>query len=226
MLNQALNKGMSMDATIEKLGDTGSEALAKDKDLRDAVVTKILALVHTLPAIKQKLELMATLYPYFWVSQEVEWLRAAFGPETAEAWKVRLRKRTVPIVRREVRTIQGNLRSALAEIEAAARSIDALLSRDEVRKSFASRAGRYLPLAGQGISALAMIVMSHGAAGWQKMGSFLTLGVIKNVYEEMSLDAESVNQIGRAAETIFPWWNVFLRVLVATQFEFRPICGR
>lgn len=93
-------------------------------------------------------------------------VKAAFGPETVAGQEAGLRKRCVPLVRREVRTVQGNLARALGEIESAARPIDALLSRREVRQTWTAQARRYMPLAAQGGSALAMVVLSHGTMGW------------------------------------------------------------
>ncbi len=198
----------------------GAEALADDAKLRETVVTKILALVEMLPGIKQKLELMASLYPYYWLHQENEWLRAAFGEPVAASLGAALQKRTVPLVRREVRTVQANLGRALAEIEAAARPIDGLLSRNEIRKTWSARARKYVPVGIQGASALAMVTLTHGAYGWTGLGTFLASGVLGNLFENLTQDAESVHQIGRAAQSIFPWWRVFMRALVTTQFEF------
>lgn len=220
MLNQALNKGTTMEATIEKLEEAGPEALAKDTELRNAVVSKILALVQTLPGIKQKLEMMASMYPYYWVRQEMDWLTTAFGREIAAPLEPILQKRAIPLVRQQVRTIQGNLGRSLAEIEAAARPVDGLLSRNELRKGWKAKARKYLPIGVQGASAIAMIALSHGTYGWTGLATFLASGVAGNVFEGMTQDAESVNQIGRAAQTIFPWWRVFLGALVTTQFEF------
>ena len=220
LLNQALNQGLTMEETIEQLGEAGGKALEENAELRKDVVTKILALVQMLPGIKQKLELMASMYPYYWVNQETEWLKAAFGDETVAGLEASLRKRAVPLVRREVRTVQANLGRALGEIESAARPIQALLSRDEVRKTWTAQARKYLPIGVQGASAVAMIVLSQGTYGWTGLATFLASGVVGNVFEGVTRDAEAVNQIGRAAETILPWWRVFLHVLVTTQFEF------
>lgn len=220
LLNHALNRDISMEEMIARLEEVGAEALAQDKALRETVVAKILALVEMLPGIKQKLELMASLYPYYWLHQESAWLEAAFGAKTAAGLQDSLRKRTVPLVRRQVRTVQANLGRALAEIEAAARPIDGLLSRNEIRKSWSARARKYVPIGVQGASALAMVTLTHGAYGWTGLGTFLASGVLGNLFEGLTQDAESVHQIGRAAQSIFPWWRVFMRALVTTQFEF------
>ena len=219
MLNRSLDAGTAMEDLVQSINELGAVQFAENNDLRNATVSKILLLISSLPAIKQKFEVLATMGPYHWAHQEVEWVSKAYGNGVGQSVSLAERKRIVPQVRRQVRIVQGDLLRSLAQIEAAARPIESILAKDELEKHWSSKVRKALPLAVQGTIGIAMMAASHGAVGWQYVGGALATSTLGNVFGYFQKDREAAAQIQHAAETIFPWWQVFIKTLVVSIFE-------
>jgi len=221
MLNRSLDSGISMDELVRRINELGSIQFAENDDLRNATVSKLLTLVSTLPAIKQKFEVLATMGPYQWSHQEIEWVAKAFGVSAAKALGTNERKRIVPIVRRHMRLVQGDLLRSLAQIEAAARPIESILAKDEMDKHWSSKARKLMPLAVQGTLGGIMLLVPGGgtAVGLKLIGGALATNVLGGVLNYFQKDREAAAQVQRAAETVFPWWQVFIKTLVVSIFE-------
>ena len=219
MLNRSLDAGTKMDDLIQRISELGAVQFAENNDLRNATVSKILLLISSLPTIKQKFEVLATMGPYHWAHQEVEWVSKAFGNAVGQSSSLSERKRIVPQVRRQVRAVQGDLLRSLAQIEAAARPIESILAKDELDKHWSSKVRKALPLAVQGTIGVAMMAVTGGAMGWQYVGGALATTTLGSVLGYFQKDREAAAQIQHAAETIFPWWRVFIKTLVVSIFE-------
>ena len=224
LLHHELNRGTSMEEMADRVEGGSQSGQVPDSVLREIVVAKTLTLTLALPRVKQKFEMLASMYPYYWVHHEAEWLKAVFGRRVTGTYLAGIRKKAVPTLRQQVRSVQANIRTPLGEIENAARAIDGLLSREEIAKSTTAKASRYAPAALQGASLLFMIpTLAAGAAfppmAIGSMASFLGSGVIGNVTRNLLEDRQAAMQIQRAAESIFPWWNVFMKTLVVSVFE-------
>ena len=219
MLNRSLDAGTTMDDLVRRINELGAVQFAENNDLRNATVSKILLMISSLPAIKQKFEVLATMGPYHWAHQEVEWVSKAFGNAVGQSASLSERKRIVPLVRRQVRAVQGDLLRSLAQIEAAARPIESILAKDELEKHWSSKVRKVLPLAVQGTIGVTMMALSGGTQGWQYVGGALATSTLGNVLGFFQKDREAAAQVQHAAETIFPWWQIFIKTLVVSIFE-------
>ena len=219
MLNRSLDAGTTMDDLVRRINELGAVQFAENNDLRNATVSKILLMISSLPAIKQKFEVLATMGPYHWAHQEIEWVSKAFGNAAGQSISLSERKRIVPLVRRQVRAVQGDLLRSLAQIEAAARPIESILAKDELEKHWSSKVRKVLPLAVQGTIGVTMMALSGGTQGWQYVGGALATSTLGNVLGFFQKDREAAAQVQHAAETIFPWWQIFIKTLVVSIFE-------
>ena len=198
-----------------RLDDAGAAKFLESTALRDATVGKIMLLLAGLGPIKQKFELLATMSPYYSLKQEVQWLAAAFGPELASKPIATERKRLIPTVRRQIRTVQGDILRSLAPIEAAARPLDAIFAREELRLHWSSLGRRATPAiqallgAGLFVSGVAPAFMLIGAGVQGANAAFSYFG--KN--------PEAAAQVQRAADVIFPWWKIFMKTLAVAIYE-------
>jgi hypothetical protein len=216
ILNRKLDEGISMGELIVALQTKGAIELSEDKAMREATVSKIVLLMMALPKIKQNFELLATMYPYYWFTREAKWQQGAFLKDQNDPSIAAERKHLIPAVRREVRSLQGNMQRSLMEIEAAARPLDVLLAKKEIDGHWQSRTRKYAPLVTQGVFAALMI--SSGGIGTPLAGFFAS-GVLGQICNKMLEDIEAVSQIQRAAKTIFPWWEVFIKTLLISIYE-------
>ncbi len=221
LLNRALDAGISMDELVARMQDVGAAKFAEDDKLRDATVEKILLLTSTLTAIKQKFELLATMAPYYWAQEESRWLSGVFGAEAVTKCVAAERKRIVPLVRRQIRVAQSDMLRSLAQIEAAARPLEAIFARDEIQRHWSSKVRQFLPVAVQGtIGGLMMLGGGPAAAmGLRMVGGVIATHGLGSILAVFQKDREAAAQVRRAAETIFPWWQVFMRTLVVSMFE-------
>jgi len=219
LLNRALDSDITMDDLIAQMQSTGAVKFAEDDKLRDATVTKILLLTSTLTAMKQKFELLGTMAPYYWAQEEAKWLSGVFGAKAVSDCAVEERKRIVPLVRRQIRQSHSDMMRSLAQIEMVARPLEAIFARKEIQKHWSSKVRQFLPAVAQSTIGGAMLLSSGGALGWHMVGGAVAthgLGAVLSVFQR---DREAAAEIQHAAETIFPWWQVFMRTLVVSVFE-------
>ncbi|MDP6676225.1 MAG: hypothetical protein QGI29_01540 [Pirellulales bacterium] len=220
LLNRQLDAGIPMETLLKEMDGKGAIEFAEDKELREATVNKVMMFTLALPKIKQKFELLAAMYPYYWAQEEVKWISDAFGNSMAASMATKERKRIVPHVRRNVRSTQANIQRALAEIESAVRPLDAILSREEIAKHWSSKMRRWTPIAVQGGLAVTMLLVP----GSNAMGAKMLAGMIGThaagaVLGTFQKDKEAAGQVKRAAAAIFPWWKVFMRTLAVSMYE-------
>lgn len=217
LLNQQLDDGITMDALVRKLESAGAKEFAEDNELRDATVQKILLLVSALTPLKQNFELLATLGPYHVLKQDTDWVASFAGQRAAQQIAAAERKRQVPAIRRHIRTVQGDIFRAMAPIEAAARPLHLIFSRDDVRPHWSTLGKQSTSLvsvvvtAGMAVTGVAPLVMLLGA-GTHGAGY---------LFAYFSKNPEAAAQVQRAAETILPWWQVFMKTLSVAVFESR-----
>ena len=224
LLNRSLESGTPISQLCEKLDEVGSEKFADDKDLRDETVAKTMLLASSLQAIKQKYELLSAMAPYYWVQREAGWLSQAFGAESTKTVLTSERQRMVPALRRQIRTIQSDLYRSLGQIESGIRPLESIFSREEVQKHWSSRVRTYLPAATQiaiGIAGLytgGTSFLITGPGMNLLAGAFATHG-LGNILGIFQKDREAAAQVRRAAQSIFPWWQIFMKTLVISIFE-------
>lgn len=224
LLNRKLNEpddDYPMEDLVSYLATMGAFEFAKNAEMQESMLAKVLVLTLMLPPLKQNFEVLSTMYPYYWIRQDARWLEEAFGldPKSAEARAES--RRLIPQIRREVRAIQGNNQRALGEMETVARSLDAVLARQETHEQWQSKVRKYVPVGMQGLFASGLIVFSGGTnpAAWNMLGNFLASGVLGNLCSMMLQDQEAKAQIQRVAGTLIPWWHVFMQTSVVSIFE-------
>lgn len=218
LLNRALESGTAISALCAKLEDVGPEKFSADEKLRDETVAKTMLLASSLQEIKQKYELLSAMAPYYWVQREAAWLCQAFGSKEVKSLMTTERHRLVPTLRRQFRTIQSDLFRSLGQIEGGIRPLEGVLSREEVKKQWTSKTRTYLPAAAQVGIGVAALVATGGTAWYLLAGAFATHG-LGNVLGIFQKDTEAAAQVRRAAQSIFPWWQIFMRTLFVAIYE-------
>ncbi|HSI15307.1 MAG TPA: hypothetical protein VK961_24885 [Chthoniobacter sp.] len=220
-LNESAEGDYPMEELVEFLEEKGEVEFAKDKEKQAAMLKRILLLTMMLPEIKQKFEVLTTMYPYYWLHREERWLEQALGVDPKSKGVEAERRRLVPLIRREVRAVQSNNQRALAEMETVARSLDAVLARQETHDHWQAKVRKFVPMGLQGLFAGGLVVFSGGTnpAAWNMLGNFLASGVLGNVCAVMLQDMEAMTQIQRVAKTLFPWWRVFMSTSVVSIYE-------
>lgn len=218
LLDRTLQSGVSMPALVRKLSEMGAVRFAEDKDLRDQTIAKTVVMLDVINQMKQKAEVFATLYPYYWVRSESEWLAEVFGAEAAKAPIAAESRRLVPLVRRQIRSVQAEIMRPLLQIEAAARPIETLLGREEVRRHWSTKARTLLPGAVQAGIGVAMM-LAGGAAGITFVASAIGVQGLGTILDRFQRDKEGAAQLMRAAETIFPWWEVLMATMPVSIHE-------
>jgi hypothetical protein len=233
LLNRSLNTGMSMSNLMTRLQEEGAASFAEDESLRDATIAKIMLLLAGLTPIKQKFELLATMTPYYWVGQEAKWIASVFGDSTATKLSSAERKRLVPVLRRHIRGMQGDILRSLSHVEAAARPLDAIFAREELQKHWSSWVKPFMsPFLAQSIAtrvlptaAAAMVGASSAAAvSTALLPVIASVGAVQAVSMVSGYFAkhrEEGAQVRRAAQVIFPWWQVFMKTLAVSLYESR-----
>jgi hypothetical protein len=200
--------------------DSGIDGKISDQAFAQIVVEKILLLTVAVPRIKQKFEIMASVYPYYLADQEVQWIAELRGRQLDPREIIDLRRRMVRRVRSQIRAVQSNLSRPLLEIEAAARPVDALLSREKMQGNWLAKLGSYVPMTLQGVFAVGLFAANPAnPLAWNLLAGFLGTGVIRQISAAIAKDSERVNQISRAALTILPWWQVFMRTFTVNLYE-------
>ena len=224
LLNRKLNEIEDlypMDDLVDYLETKGAIVFTKDEEMKTSMVSKILVLTMMLPQLKQKFEALATMYPYFWIDRETRWLKDAFGVDATTKPLATEFRRLVPLIRREVRTVQANTQRTLSEMEASARSLDAVLARQETHDQWQAKVRKFVPIGMQGLFAGGLIFFSGGTnpAAWNMLGNFFASGVLGNLCGIMLQDMEAMTQIQRVANSLFPWWKVFMQASVVSIYE-------
>jgi len=218
LLNRELNADIGMEALYERINAIDPNEFGKDTRLLDQTVKKVLLWSMMLPRIKQKFELLAAMYPYYCARREIEWIQVAFGQAIAGRVAPAVRQSLVPAVRREVRTAQANIQRSLSEIEAAIRPLEGILAKSELQNTVIAKTSRYLPIVGQGMTTLALLLMGAPMAPIL-LSSFLLSGVGGKFATSIQNDSEMAAQIRRTALGMFPWWSTFMSTLTVAVFE-------
>ena len=240
LLDRRLQEGIGISELVRQLESKGGVEFAENKVLSETTIAKVLVLSEGIRLTKQKLELLASMYPYFWLQQDAERLAAVFGNKIPHGLLETKRRRLVPRMRQDIRTIQGTILRSLAEIESGSRQIDNMLARDEVKRHWSSKAMRWGPAIIQGGLAISYLLMTGGAGAAaattsilnssQAIGARMLAGVIGTqaagqIFGFFQQDKEASAQVKRAAEIIFPWWDIFRNTLAVCIFEAGQFLG-
>ena len=126
----------------------------------------------------------------------------------------------MPTVRRQVRTIQSDMYRSLGQIESAIRPLESIFAREEIQKHWSSRVRIFLPgIVQVGIGATSLFFDPTGITAIRLLGgAFATVG-LGNIFAHFQKDREAAAQIQRAAQGIFPWWQIFMKTLVISIYE-------
>ncbi len=239
LLDRKLQEGIGISELVRQLKSKGGVEFAENKVLSEATIAKVLVLTEGIRLTKQKLELLASMYPYYWLQQDADRLAAVFGNMLPNGFIEARRRRIVPRMRQDIRTVQGTILRSLAEIESGSRQIDSMLAKDEVKKHWSSKAMRWGPAIIQGGLAVSYLFMTGGAGAataasmltsQQAIGARMLAGVIGTqaagqLFGYFQQDKEASAQVKRAAETIFPWWDIFRSTLVVCIYEAGQFLG-
>jgi hypothetical protein len=225
-LNRALQDGVPMEELIKCLEGHDVTKLIENKALRDETVAKMILLLESINRMRQSGEVFASLYPYFWVQQEAEWLNSVFGSGVASS-RIAQERKLVPALRRQIRGAQSELFRSLLQIETASRSIDALIGKEELRKHWSSRLIKFGPgLVQAGIGAA--LLLTPGAvvggtmlasAGGPMLASAIGINGLGAFFGKIQQDREGSAQIMKAAEGVFPWWQILMTTLPVSLYE-------
>lgn len=220
LLNRALESGTPMSELCRKLDEMGGVTFAEDKRLREETVAKTMLLASSLQDIKQKYEIISAMSPYYWVEAEAKWMTQAFGSSIASAAVPNERKRLVPTVRRQVRSIQSDMFRSLGQIEAAVRPLESIFAREEVQRHWSSRVRVFAPqIAQAGLGAASLLIDPTGSMAFKLLGGAFATSALGGVLSHVQKDKEAAAQIQRAAQGIFPWWQIFMKTLVISIYE-------
>jgi hypothetical protein len=216
-LNRALQDGVPMEELIRSLEGPDVTKLVENKALRDETVAKMILLLESINRMRQSGEVFASLYPYFWIQQESEWLKSVFGSGLASS-QIAQERKLVPALRRQIRGVQSELFRSLLQIEAASRSIDALLGKDEIRKHWSSKAIKFGPgLVQAGIGTV--LACTGNAQGLVMLASAVGIQGLGSVLGHFQQDREGSAQIMKAASVVFPWWDILMTTLPVSLYE-------
>lgn len=220
LLNRALESGTPMSELCAKLDEMGGVTFAEDKRLREETVAKTLLLASSIQDIKQKYEIISAMAPYYWLEAESKWMAQAFGHQMASSAIPGERKRLIPTVRRQVRSIQSDMFRSLGQIEAAIRPLESIFSREEVQRHWSSRIRVFTPqIATAGLGAASLLIDPTGSTALRLLGGAFATSALGGVLSHFQKDREAAAQIQRAAQGIFPWWQIFMKTLVISIYE-------
>lgn len=220
LLNRALESGTPMSELCTKLDEIGGVTFAEDKHLREETIAKTMLLASSLQDIKQKYEIISAMSPYYWVEAEAKWMTQAFGSRIASTAISSERKRLVPTVRRQVRSIQSDMFRSLGQIEAAIRPLESIFSREEVQRHWSSRLRVFAPqIAQAGLGVASLLIDPTGNTAFKLLGGAFATSALGGVLSHVQKDKEAAAQIQRAAQGIFPWWQIFMKTLVISIYE-------
>jgi hypothetical protein len=207
-----------MEELIRSLEGQDMAKLIENKGLRDETVAKMILLLESINRMRQSGEVFASLYPYFWVQQESEWLNSVFGSGLASS-QIAQERKLVPLIRRQIRGAQSELFRSLLQIEAASRSIEVLLGKDEIRKHWSSKVRTILPGVMQAGIGAALMFTSGGLYGGAMLASAIGIQGLGSVLGHFQQDREGSAQIMKAASVVFPWWDILMTTLPVSLYE-------
>lgn len=236
LLDRKLQEGIGISDLVRKLESLGGVEFAENKILSESTIAKVLVLTEGIRLTKQKLEMLASLYPYYWIQQDSSRLATAYGKALPAALLETKRKRIVPRIRQDIRSVQGTILRSLAEIEVGARQLEGMQAKEEIQKHWSSKAMRWGPSIIQGGLALMFLLgpgtQAAGAtmtasalrASQQMTGARMLAGSIGvqaagRLFSFFQQDKEAAALIKRTAEAIFPWWDIFQHALPVVIFE-------
>jgi hypothetical protein len=231
VLNRALGEPPSIVDLPRKLNALDATKFHENKKIREATLKKTMQIAMALPDMKQRLEITAMLYPYYWVEQEATWLQRVFGAKTANRLLPAERRRLVPVLRQHVRTCQAGIQRPLAEIESAVRPVEEVMAREEVQQHWSSKTMRYLPVVAQGVIGAAFLFSGAGAPagagllagaagqGFKMLAGAVAIQGLGGVLAHFEKDRIASSMLRRAGLKVFPWWQLFLNSLSVSLFE-------
>lgn len=218
-LNRELNKDVSVLELYEKLGDTDLESFYKNGGrLKDLTTEKILLISHFLPKIKKNFEYLTTFYPYYHLTNETNFIADAFGVDVANAIVPDERRRSIPVSRGNVQTVQSKIQRIFFEIEKAIRPIEEGIDRQKIQKSLSVKLTSNTPLIGQILLVGTMIGIGAGG-GVGILAGMLGIRTLGDLLNSFNKNREEATRIKRGAETAFSWWRVLIDTLPVTIFE-------
>lgn len=222
LLDRKLQEGIGISDLVRKLTTLGGVEFAENKILSEATIAKVLVLTEGIRLTKQKLEMLVSLYPYYWIQQDASRLAAAYGKSLPPGLLETKRKRLVPRIRQDIRSVQGTILRSLAEIEGGARQLEGLQAKEEIQKHWSSQAMRWGPSIIQGGLALGFLlapVPGSQIAGVRMLAGSIGVQAAGRLFSFFQQDKESAALVKRTAEAIFPWWDIFQHSLPVAIFE-------
>ncbi|ABW68739.1 hypothetical protein [Desulfosudis oleivorans] len=216
LLDQELNDEPPVETLHKKLSNMSVEAFYENKPLQQQTIQKILLFSMFLPEFKKKFEYFSSMYPYLVYENEANFLKTSFGADVAQRILPGERQKIVQTNRQSVRQVQSHIQRSLAEIERAIAPVEELFIREELRKTWLSRIGRHLPVAGQFLLAGGSL-LAGGPVGM--LAGILAIRAMGDTLNHIQMDKESAGRIKIAAEKIFPWWRVFKDTLTVSIYE-------
>lgn len=222
LLDRKLQEGIGISDLAHKLESLGGVEFAENKTLSETTIAKVLMLTEGIRLTKQKLEMLASLYPYYWIQQDSSRLGAAYGKVLPAGLLENKRKRTVPRIRQDIRSVQGTILRSLAEIEVAARQLEGLQAKQDIQKHWSSQAMRWGPSIIQGGLALGFLlspVPGSQIAGARMLAGSIGVQAAGRLFSFFQQDKEAAALVKRTAEAIFPWWDIFKHALPVVIFE-------
>ena len=222
LLDRKLREGIGISELVRKLESLGGVEFAENKILSETTIEKVLVLTEGIRLTKQKLEMLASLYPYYWIQQDAVRLAAAYGKSLPGGLMETRRKRLVPRIRQDIRSVQGTILRSMAEIEVGSRQLEGLQAKEEIQKHWSSKAMRWGPSIIQGGLALGFLlspVPGSQIAGARMLAGSIGVQAAGRLFSFFQQDKEAAALVKRAAEAIFPWWDIFQHALPVVIFE-------
>ena len=222
LLDRRLQEGIGIAELMRQLHLLGGIQYAENKILAETTVAKVLLLTEGIRLTRQKMEMLAALWPYHWLQQDADRLSAVFGPMLPSGLLENRRRKLIPRLRQDIRTAQGAILRPLAEIEAGSRQIEGFKAREEIQKHWSTQATRWGPSIIQGGLALAFHlspVPGSGATAARLLAGSIGTQAAGKLFGLFQQDKEAAAQVKKTAETIFPWWDIFRQALPVAIFE-------
>ena len=222
LLDRKLREGIGISELVRKLESLGGVEFAENKILSETTIEKVLVLTEGIRLTKQKLEMLSSLYPYYWIQQDAVRMAAAYGKSLPGGLLETRRKRLVPRIRQDIRSVQGTILRSLAEIEVGSRQLEGLQAKEEIQKHWSSKAMRWGPSIIQGGLALGFLlspVPGSQIAGARMLAGSIGVQAAGRLFSFFQQDKEAAALVKRTAEAIFPWWDIFQHALPVVIFE-------
>ncbi len=219
ILDWELNSGSSIDELIEQAQTVAQDPRAH-ATLLEQLVERLLLLTVAIPQIKQKLEILAAVFPYSAAEHDARWVSVILDEAPTRERVADRRRGIVPAARRHLRLVQGDLGRALAEIEALSGPVDPLLQQDKGSEGWLGRLKDCGPAALHGLVVMGIFAANPASLeSWNNLVSFIQSRSLKPLSSLIAHDSERREQVGHAALKILAWWKVFLHTLATTMHE-------